>query len=43
MDCSHYYLIEQNIREALRSKANKKEAPEDFILQIREKIKDLDK
>ena len=43
IDCSHYYLLEQTIREALRNKLDKKEAPEDFIDQIRLKIKEMHK
>ncbi len=43
LDCSHYYLLEQTIREKLRDNVNKKEAPEDFIRQLRMKIKDLHK
>ena len=39
LDCSHYYLLEQTIREALRNKIDKKEAPEEFIDQIRMRIK----
>ncbi len=43
LDCSHYYLLEQTIREKLRDSVNKKEAPEDFIRQLRMKIKEMHK
>ena len=43
IDCSHYYILEQTIREALRNKVDKKEAPEDFINQLRLRIKKLPK
>lgn len=43
MDCSHYYMIEQSIREALRHKISKKEAPEDLIHQLRLKIREMEK
>ena len=39
-DCSHYYILEQSIRFALRNKINRKIAPEEFIHQIRMKIKE---
>jgi hypothetical protein len=40
VDCSHYYLLEQSIRNAIRNKINRKIAPDDFIHQIRMKIKE---
>ena len=40
VDCSHYYILEQSIRFALRNKINRKIAPEEFIHQIRMKIKE---
>jgi anti-sigma factor (TIGR02949 family) len=43
MDCSHYFMLEQTIRDALRNKVDKKQAPEDFISQLRMKIKKLPK
>ena len=39
-DCSHYYLLEQTIRNALRKKIDRKLAPDDFIHHIRLKIKE---
>lgn len=39
-DCSRFYVLEQSIRDALRS--GKLRAPEEFIHQIRMKIKESD-
>lgn len=38
--CSQYYSLEQTIREAIRKKLEKKEAPEDFIDELRNKVKE---
>lgn len=39
IDCSRYFMLEQSIRDALRNKVNRMRAPEDFIHQLRMKIK----
>ncbi len=39
LQCSEYYSIEQTIREAIRKKLEKKEAPDDFIHALRNKVK----
>jgi hypothetical protein len=39
VDCSHYYLLEKSIREAIRNKIDRKLAPEEFIHQVRMKVK----
>ena len=41
LDCSHFYMLEQTIRNAIRNKIDRKLAPEDFIRQLRMKIKDI--
>lgn len=41
LDCSRYYMLEQTIRNAIRNKIDRKLAPEDFIRQLRIKIKDI--
>ena len=40
LPCSQYYRLEQTIRIALRKKMKKKVAPEDFINEIRAKVKE---
>lgn len=40
LHCSHYYTVEQSIREAIRKKLTKKEAPEDLIQSVRDKLKE---
>ena len=40
MDCSMYYKLEQTIRNALRKKMKKKVVPEDFILQLKAKVRE---
>ena len=40
LKCSQYYTIDQAIREAIRKKLEKKEAPEDLIHSLRNKIKE---
>ncbi len=39
LQCSEYYSIEQVIREAIRNKMKSKEVPEEFINEIRHKVK----
>jgi len=40
MQCTHYYTVEQSIREAIKKKLTKKEAPEDLIQSVRSKLKE---
>lgn len=40
LQCSEYYSIEQAIRKAIKKKLEKKEAPEDFIHELRTKVKE---
>lgn len=40
LHCSHYYTVEQSIREAIKKKLTKKEAPEDLIQSVRSKLKE---
>jgi anti-sigma factor (TIGR02949 family) len=40
LQCSQYYTIDQAIREAIRKKLEKKEAPEDLIHSLRTKVKE---
>jgi anti-sigma factor (TIGR02949 family) len=40
LQCSEYYSLEQVIREAIKKKMEKKSAPEDFINDLRNKVKD---
>ena len=40
LHCSQYYKLEQSIREAIRKKLEIKEAPEDLIQKVRQKVKD---
>jgi anti-sigma factor (TIGR02949 family) len=40
LHCSEYYTIDQAIREAIRKKLEKKEAPEEFIRLLRIKVKE---
>lgn len=39
LQCSEYYSIEQVIRDAIRKNLKGKEVPEDFINEIRKKVK----
>jgi anti-sigma factor (TIGR02949 family) len=41
IDCTQFYMLEQTIRNALRNKIDRKLAPEDFIHQLRMKIKKI--
>jgi len=40
LHCSQYYKLEQSIREAIKKKLKIKEAPEDLIQEVRQKVKD---
>ena len=40
LHCAQYYKLEQYIREAIRKKLILKEAPEDLIQEVRQKVKD---
>ena len=40
LHCSQYYKMEQSIREAIRKKLEVKEAPEELIKEVRQKVKD---
>jgi anti-sigma factor (TIGR02949 family) len=40
LHCSEYYSIEQAIREAIRKKMEKKEAPAELIQTLRTKVKE---
>jgi anti-sigma factor (TIGR02949 family) len=40
LQCSEYYTIDQAIREAIRKKLEKKEAPEELIHLLRIKVKE---
>jgi anti-sigma factor (TIGR02949 family) len=40
LECSEYYSIDQAIREAIRKKLEKKEAPQDLIHLLRIKFKE---
>jgi anti-sigma factor (TIGR02949 family) len=40
LHCAQYYKLEQSIRAAIRKKLKIKEAPEDLIQEVRQKVKD---
>ncbi len=40
LHCSQYYKLERSIREAIRKKLKIKEAPEELIQEVRQKVKD---
>ena len=40
LQCSHYYTVEQSIREAIKKKLAKKEAPEELIQSVRSNLKE---
>ena len=40
LHCAQYYKLEQSIREAIRKKLEIKQAPEDLIQEVRQKVKD---
>lgn len=40
LHCAQYYKLEQSIREIIRKKLEVKEAPEELINEVRQKIKD---
>lgn len=40
LHCAQYYKLEQSIREAIRKKLEVKEAPEELIAELRQRVKD---
>ena len=40
LHCAQYYKLEQSIREAIRKKLKIKEAPDELIQEVRQKVKD---
>lgn len=40
LHCEQFYKLEQSIREAIRKRLEIKEAPEDLIRMVREKVKE---